>query len=250
MVGQALEDPLSYDQAMASPNKSEWQAAIDSELDSVASTGTWIEVIAPTNRKLIGSKWVFKTKVDALGNTAKYKAHIVAQGFSQIKGIDFDETYSPVARLTSLRILLSIVAKDGLLLHQMDADTAFLNGKLDEELYMAFPPGYHQSNSNSMGLKLIKLLYGLKQSPRVWWKLLSSHLIKLGFNKLDSDWGMYYQSSDMVFLLVYVDDVLLAAPSITAINSVKAALSLKWKWMDMGEAALILGLKINRDLEN
>jgi hypothetical protein len=243
----AVIDPLTYNQAMRSPEAASWNSAMKAELDSVGSTGTWIEVVTPQDRRLVGNKWVYKTKRDASGNIAKFKARIVAQGFSQVEGVDFDETFSPVARLTSLRLLLAITATSDLLLHQMDADTAFLNGTLDEEIYMVFPPGYQASDPSSTGLRLIKSLYGLKQSPRVWWKLISGHLATMGFEKVDSDWGLYFRKKDGCFILLYVDDVLIAAPSMGPINDVKASLKAKWKWTDMGEAAYVLGLKLERD---
>jgi hypothetical protein len=130
----AVIDPLTYKQAMESPEAVYWQKATDSELASVMRAGTWVEAPTPQGRKLVGCKWVYKTKRDASGSIAKYKARIVAQGYSQIEGIDYDETFSPVARLTSLRLLMAVVSSKGLKLHQMDADTAFLNGKLDEEV--------------------------------------------------------------------------------------------------------------------
>src|SRR6195952_4216580 len=154
------------------------------ELVSIGDTRTWKEVVTPPGRRLVGSKWVYKTKRDASGNIAKFKARIVAQGFSQIEGIDYDDTFSPVARLTSLRLLLAITAIQDLQLHQMDADTAFLNGTLSKEIYMAFPPGYQQQDTKAMGLCLIKSLHGLKQSLRVWWKLISGYLQSIGFQKV------------------------------------------------------------------
>ena len=243
----AVVDPITYKQAIYSPQAASWKDAMQRELVSVDDTGTWKEVVTPPGRRLVGSKWVFKTKRDASGNIAKFKARIVAQGFSQIEGIDYDDTFSPVARLTSLRLLLAITAIEDLQLHQMDADTAFLNGTLEEEIYMAFPPGYVQTNPKSTGLRLIKSLYGLKQSPRVWWKLISTYLGSIGFEKVDSDWGLYFRPRDRTYLLLYVDDVLIASPSMGPIEDVKRSLQAKWKWTDMGEAAYVLGLKMERD---
>lgn len=145
-----------------------------------------------------------------------------------------------MARLTSLRLLPAITAVQDLQLHQMDADTAFLYGTLDEEIYMAFPPGYHQSDRKATGLRLIKSLYGLTQLPRVWWKLISGYLESIGFKKVHSDWGLYYRQKDGTYLLLYVDDVLIAAPSMGPIEDVKRSLKTKWKWSDMGEAAYVL----------
>jgi hypothetical protein len=243
----AVIDPLTYKQAMESPEAVYWQKAMDSELASVMRAGTWVEASTPQGRKLVGCRWVYKTKRDASGGIAKYKARIVAQGYSQIEGVDYDETFSPVARLTSLRLLMAVVASKGLRLHQMDADTAFLNGKLDEEVYMALPPGYQNSVEGTTCVKLVKSLYGLKQSPRVWWKLVSCYFQSLGFKRVDSDWGLYYSKEKEAHLLLYVDDVLITAPSMEAVNWLKDALKEKWSWTDLGEAAYVLGLRIDRD---
>lgn len=247
---EADSDPLSYQQAMNSPSSQHWIGAIERELDSVEKTGTWLEVHVPEGVNLVGSKWVFRRKINSAGIVVKYKARVVAQGFTQVEGEDYDDTYSPVARLTSLRMLLAIVAADGLLLFQMDADTAFLNGTLSETIYMRFPPGYKPKNANATGLRLIRSLYGLKQSPRVWWQLISNYLVSIGFHRLNSDWGLYVRHTDQCYLLLYVDDVLIAAPSMKIIDEIKRFLTDKWKWSDIGEAAYILGLKIERDLHN
>ena len=133
------EDPQSYRAAMQDPRSDLWQEAINKELKSVKDTGTWQEVKFPEGASLVDSKWVFKTKLNERGEVIKYKARIVARGFTQEYGVDYFDTYSPVARLTSLRILLTIVAAQDLELYQMDADTAFLNGTLEEDIYMDFP---------------------------------------------------------------------------------------------------------------
>ncbi len=169
------------------------------------------------------------------------------QGFSQVEGLDFDKTYLPVAHLVSLCLFLAITTSHDHHLHQMDAKTAFLNGKLDEEIYMCFPPGYQQHNPTAMGLRLVKLLYGLKQSPRMWWKLLNGHLESIGFRTIGSDWGLYHCQANNVMLLLYMDNVLISSPSMDAINNVKALLMAKWKWADLGKAAYIPELKVERD---
>ena len=136
-------DPTTYEQAIQSPLAHEWKTAMEKELATVVGkTGTWEDAKAPADRTLVGCKWVYKTKRDQYGEISKYKARIVAKGYSQKPGQDFDETYSPVARLTSLRIFLTIVASKDLELGQMDVVSAYLNGKLDKPIYMQSPPGY------------------------------------------------------------------------------------------------------------
>jgi hypothetical protein len=154
----------------------------------------------------------------------KYKARIVARGFTQEYGINYFDTYSPVARLTSLRVLLTIVAAQDLEVYQRDGDTAFLNGTSEEDIYMDFPDGYQQQDKRSTGLKLIRSLYGLKQSPRVWWHLISTYLEELGFTRLSAGWGLYHHKRKKAYLLLYVDDVLIAAEHSETINGIRDAL--------------------------
>jgi hypothetical protein len=240
-------DPMSYDQAINSKNAHEWKNAMKRELISIKETGTWKEVTAPEGVNLVGSKWVYKTKVDANDQIVKYKARIVAQGYTQVEGVDFYDTYSPVARMTSLRLFLTIVASEDLELIQMDADTAFLNGKLDEEIYMNFPPGYEKEKGSTTALKLVRSLYGLKQSPHVWWRLVSNYLKELEFDRLDSDWGIYLNKKSSCYLLLYVDDVLIAAPKASTIQEIQTKLMNKWKWTVVNDASYILGIKLKRN---
>lgn len=242
-------DPMTFAAAMDSPIAHEWRGAMLREIESIEITETWVEVVIPEGANVVGCKWVFKTKCDAKGMIIKYKARIVAKGYSQVHGVDFDETFSPVARLTSLRILLVIVAYYDLELHQMDADTAFLNGILEETIYMEFPEGYTPKSKKATGLRLKKALYGLKQASRCWWTMVTEYLSELGFTRLQSDWGLYvrYDNNSPTFVLVYVDDILIASRTVGEIEAVKAALKAEWKWTDAGEAGYILGFKIQRN---
>lgn len=226
-----LNDPITYKEAMHSPLKKEWLKAMDREVASIEETGTWVEEDAPTGSNIVGCKWVYKTKRDASGNVLKYKARIVATGYSQIQGIDYDETSSPVARLTSLRVMLTLVAVNGMVLHQMDADTAFLNGTLDEVIYMEFPEGYMPKRKSENGLRLKKSLYGLKQASRCWWTLIRTYPEELGFKRLHSDWGSYTRISttETTYVLVYVDDVLIGSKELQVVEGVKEALRRKWR---------------------
>ena len=245
-TAESHKDPQSYRAAMQDPRSDLWQEAINKELKSVKDTGTWQEVKVPEEASLVDSKWVFKTKLNERGEVIKYKARIVARGFTQEYGVNYFDTYSPVARLTSLRILLTIVAAQDLELYQMDADTAFLNGTLEEDIYMDFPDGYQRQDKKSTGLKLVRSLYDLKQSPRIWWQLISTYLEGLGFTRLSADWGLYYRKKKQAYLLLYVDDVLIAAQEISTINGIRDALKNKWKWSDKGTAIYILGVKLDR----
>ena len=161
-ASEADSDPLTYRQSVNSPLSPQWLGALDSEYESIRRNGVWEEVIVPPGCNVAGSKLVFKRKMNSAGIVVKFKARVVAQGFSQVEGEDFDDTYSPVSRLTCLGALLAIVSAEGLFLFQMDADTTFLNGTLEETIYMEFPPGYKPESTTATGLRLVKSLYGLK----------------------------------------------------------------------------------------
>jgi hypothetical protein len=259
MVGYALvtgfdkDEPRNVDDALNGPQRTRWQKAMNDELENLRNRVTWEEVLTPANRKKIGAKWVLKIKRDAEGNIVKYKARLVAKGYSQVPGIDFEETYAPVGRTTSLRILLTIAATLDLEIHQADVEGAYLNGTLDVDIYMNYPEGVKPKRGCD-GLKLKKALYGLKQSGRTWWIELGNKLSKLGFNRLESDWGLYVRPKSsnhgMVMLLVYVDDFVIAAETKQEIKELLAKLKSFWKLSEMGKVSTILGMKVTRDRRN
>lgn len=185
--------------------------------------------------------------MNADGVAVRHKARLVAKGFSQLKGIDYNETYAPVVRYTSIRFLLALAAKYNLLIHQMDAVTAFLNAKLQEEIFMTQPTGF--DDGSGLVCKLKRSLYGLKQSSRVWNEELNNVLLNFGLERSNVDQCIYYHAdkNKMLILAIYVDDVLIFANDLIIINNVKTALSTKFKMKDMGEAASILGMRITLD---
>jgi Reverse transcriptase (RNA-dependent DNA polymerase) len=154
-------DPRTFDEAMAQPDTAEWVSACDNERKAFEQMGVFEIVSRPCDRKIVGSRWVFRIKRGPDGTIQKYKAHVVAQGFTQVEGIDFDETFTPVAKLASLRTILVIAAERDLELHQMDVKSAYLNGVLKEEIFMNPPPGFNVPNG--MVLRLRKAVYGTKQ---------------------------------------------------------------------------------------
>jgi hypothetical protein len=202
----------------------------------------------PRNKKVIGCRWVFKRKRDADGKVVKYKARLVAQGFTQIWGENYTDTFAPVGRAVSLRTMLAIAASRDLELLQADVEGAYLNGKIEEEIYMKIPEGLAAKDGCDC-VRLDKALYGLKQSGRQWWLELGSKLELLGFKRLDSDWGMYTRqgANGLVTMLVYVDDLLISGRSKAELQKVIADLSKHWKVAEMGEVSSILGLKVVRD---
>jgi hypothetical protein len=194
----------------------------------------------------VGYKWVFKLKLNPDNSIARYKARLVAKGYSQVPGQDFTETTSPVARLASYRAILSLAAKLNLEAHHLDIETAFLNGELDEEIYMKAPDGFAGNNGV---WKLMKSLYGLKQASYIWNKLLDNTLKKLEFNRCNKDLCVYLYKSGNTFaiLAVHVDDMLMASNSKQKLAEIKQGLSKFFRVKDLGEVNFLLGIEVTRN---
>ena len=189
-------------------------------MESLQKNQTYEIVELPRGKKALKNKWVFKLKKDGSGKVVKYKARLVVKGFQQKKGIDFDEIFSPVVKMTSIRIILGMVASMNLELEQMDVKTAFLHGGLDEEIYMEQPEGFEVSGDNLV-CKLKKSLYGLKQAPRQWYKKFDSCMTSQGYKKTSADECVYIQKfsdGNFVALLLYVDDILIVGKDAKKIN--------------------------------
>ena len=242
-------EPQTRDQAMRSPQCDEWIAAEGRETASLDENNVFIVSDLPKGRKLVRTKWIYKIKRDKNGAISKYKARLVAQGFTQVEGVDYTETYSPVARLSTVRTILAIAALKGYDVHQMDVDTAFLYGELQEEIYVRPPVGYPCPPGKV--LRLNKALYGLKQSPREWNNNINQFIVSLGFVRSQSD-PCVYRHADAdgeVILVVYVDDIIIAGSSLDRINDVKQAFNKKYKMKDLGQLEFVLGVQvdINKD---
>jgi hypothetical protein len=180
------------------------------------------------------------------GTIDKYKARLVAKGYTQKEGEDFFDTYSPVARLTTIRVLISLATSHGLLIHQMDAKTTFLNGELEEEIYMDQPEGFVVKGQERMVCKLVKSLYGLKQAPKQWHDKFDRTLTSVGFVTNEADKCVYYRygRGEGVILCLYVDDILIFGTSLELIKEFKDFLSQKFEMKDLGEADVILNIKL------
>jgi len=240
------DDPKSVQEALNREDASLWQEAIDSEMSSQAENDTWELVDRPVDKNIVSSKMLFKTKYKADGSVDRYKARLVARGFSQTKGLDYDETFAPVVKFQSVRALIGLAASQGWCIHQMDVKTAFLQGNLKEEVYMEQPHGLEKKGEEAKVCKLKKSIYGLKQSPRAWYERLEMELRSWGFKRFESDHSVFVRGNgqDQVILAVYVDDLIISGPTFTRVNQVKEELSGTFKMVDMGELTYLLGIEV------
>nr|ABA98362.2 retrotransposon protein, putative, Ty1-copia subclass [Oryza sativa Japonica Group] len=218
------------------------------EMDSIMSNGTWEVIERPYGCKHVGCKWVFKKKLRPDGTIKKYKARLVAKGYTQKEGEDFFDTYSSVARLTMIRVLLTLAASHGLVIHQMDVKTTFLNGELEEEIYMDQPDGYVLEGQEGMVCKLLKSLYSLKQAPKQWHEKFDDTLISAGFVVNEVGKCVYYRygGGEGVILCLYVDVILIFGTSLIVIEEVKDFLSKSFEMKDLGVTDVILNIKLLR----
>jgi len=244
----AVPDPITVRQAMASPQAAEWRQAMDEEVESLLANQTWTLEPVPPGATIIPVKWIFKVKRGPDGRVERYKARLVAKGFKQVEGIDYNEVYAPVSKHTTLRALLAICAKEDLELEHLDVKTAFLHGELEEVIYMQQPPGYEQGSG--LVCRLHKSIYGLKQAPRAWHTKLKEKLTESGFTVSSADPGLYILSppdGPSLYLAVYVDDILQASKSTELMKQVKSNLLATFDSRDLGPATQFLGMEISRN---
>ncbi|KAJ9545199.1 hypothetical protein OSB04_024906 [Centaurea solstitialis] len=244
-----LNEPTSYGEAVSGSESEQWQEAMKAEMQSMYDNQVWELTDLPQHCRAVGRKWVFKKKTDMDGNVHTFKARLVAKGFTQTHGIDYDETFSPVAMLKSIRILMAISAYFNYEIWQMDVKTAFLNGKLTEDVYMEQPEGFIDPKNPNKVCKLLKSIYGLKQASRSWNLHFDERIKEFGFAKSEFEPCVYtkFSGSIVTFLVLYVDDILLIGNDVPTLQSVKTWLSKCFQMKDLGEAAYILGIKIYRN---
>lgn len=245
-----ITTPNSYREAMASPEAHQWLEAMTEEINAITRNGTFRLVRLPKGRTAIGARWLFKVKCKANSLIDRFKARWVAKGYSQLFGIDFDETFSPIIRLENLRLLLAI-ALPGLAIHQMDVDNAFLNAELTEEIYVEQPEGFEDRDHPDYVCQLQKSLYGLKQAPLEWNRTIDAHLKRHDFKPTQIDPCIYVRTwnNRTAFIAVYVDDCTIIAPD-EQIDEIKGLLHQGFRMKDLGRATSVLGLEILRDQGN
>ena len=241
-------EPQTYKETVNCPEGPLWKEAIKSEVDSILQNHTWELVDLPPGSKPLGYKWIFKRKMKADGSIDKYKARLVIKGYRQKEGLDYFDTYSPVSRITSIRMIIAIAALRNLEIHQMDVKTAFLNGDLDEEIYMEQPEGFSTPEKEGKVCRLVRSLYGLKQAPKQWHEKFDNVVLSSGFKINECDKCVYVKDTieGYVILCLYVDDMIIVGSNDKVIKSTKDMLNSKFDMKDMGLADVILGVKITR----
>ena len=245
--------PETYNEAMNSDESKHWKIAIEQEIESMNENDVFQYVkrsTLPADVNIMDYRWIFRVKLNSSGNVARYKARLVAKGFTQKEGIDYNETFAPVVKYKSLRIIIALANMLNYELKQMDVITAFLNAKLDEDVYMHVPEGFKYSDGDV--LKLKKSLYGTKQAPHMWNDDLNTFIVSIGFTRLSSDTCVYVKrtsSGNVIIISIFVDDIVSAYASVDEPEwlEVKKLFLSKYKMKDLGDISWILGMKLTRD---
>ncbi len=237
--------PRTYNEALESSDSEEWLVAMESEMKSLAKNDVWELVPLPKGRKLVDCRWVLGRKYNSEGKPDRYKARLVAKGFTQEYGLDYEETYAPVVHFNSLRMFLTLAVYSKMNVQQMDVVTAFLYGELEEEIFMKQPPGFEEKTENGLVCKLKKSLYGLKQSPRQWYKLLDRFLRDKGYRRSNVDPCIYVKGDEeMIMIALYVDDLIIASNSKFLMKETKRNLCDRFEMKDLGRLHYCLGIEI------
>lgn len=220
------------------------------EWAAIQKNNTWELVEAPTDQKIIGLKWIFKTKYRADGEIQKYKARIVAKGYSQEQGVDYDEVFSPVARIETVRMLLALAAHRRWKVYHLDVKSAFLNGDIHEDVYVEQPRGFEVCGEEHKVYKLRKPLYGLKQAPRSWYSKIDSHFLDRGFQRSSNEHTLYCktnQAGDTLVVCIYVDDIVFMSSSHSMLKEFKDDMMKNFEMSDLGAMSYFLGLEVRQD---
>ena len=243
-----MEEPETIEKALKDKY---WKEAADSEYQSLIDNETWKLVKLPAGRKPIGCKWIFKTKHTSDGKVERYKARLVAKGYTQKPQEDYDETYSPVIRYSSIRTLLAFAVQNGMIIHQMDVVTAFLNGTINEEIYMEQPPGYIKKGEKDLVCKLNRSIYGLKQSSRCWNTVFKQYMKSINFIQSIADPCIFIsgEEANLTIIAVYVDDLIIITKTPEAMKKIKESLAARFKMKDLGKLHYCLGISIQYDEE-
>lgn len=226
-------EPQTYAEAAPHPV---WQEAMWSELQALQDNNTWTLTPLPAGKTAIGCRWVYKIKHRSDGSIERYKARLVAKGFTQMEGIDYHETFSPIAKIIFVSCLIALAAARHWSLHQLDVNNAFLHGDLNEEIFMSPPPGLRRQGENLV-CRLNKSLYGLKQASRQWFAKFSEAIQSTGYIQSKADYSLFTRKQGKSFtaLLVYVDDILITGNDPISISSLKEFLHSRFRIKDLGD---------------
>jgi len=242
-----VKEPQSLEEALSSSQSENWMQAVEEDLSNLERLKTWKIVELPVGKDCIDSRWIFKVKRDVNGQIARYKARLVARGFTQKEGMDYTQTYAPVARFAVVRLLLAMSVTFGWKTRHIDIKSAYLNGQLAEELYMRLPTLY--KNKEAKIVKLLRPIYGLKQSSHYWNEALDDFLVETGFTRLESS-NCTYRYDFCTFLVIYVDDIVIFSRYQKTINWVVQRIQDKFEARDLGEIRHFLGVNIKRNVES
>jgi hypothetical protein len=237
-------EPTSYTEAAS---HSHWQDAMQFELAALEANNTWSLTSLPPSNTPIGCRWIFKIKRHSDGTIEHYKARLVAKGYTQLEGIDYHDTFSPTAKMVTVRCLLALAAAQNWSLHQLDVHNAFLHDNLREEIYMSPPPGLRQQGENLV-CRLHKSLYGLKQASRQWFAKFFTAIQAAGFVQSKADYSLFTRRKGKSFtaLLIYVDDILITGNDVNAISTLKQFLHSRFRIKDLGNLKYFLGIEVSR----
>lgn len=241
----AVCEPAGYIEAK---ENQQWMAAMKEELSMIKKNQTWELVDRPHDRKVIGVKWVFRTKLNPDGSVNKHKARLVVKGYAQVFGVDYSDTFAPVARLDTIRLLLALAAQRNWKVFQLDVKSAFLNGFLQEEIYVEQPEGFVEKEDQDKVYLLRKALYGLKQAPRAWYSRIDDYLFSLGFEKSLSELTLYvkHDDADILVISLYVDDLLVTGSNLDWVNQFKLEMKKVFEMTDLGLMTYFLGMEIKQ----
>ena len=238
--------PSNVYEALQNP---EWKKAIEDEVCALEKNETWELTDLPKGKNPVGCKWIFTIKYKANGDIDRFKARLVAKGFTQSYGIDYQETFAPVAKLNTIRILLSLAVNLDQQLHQLDVKNAFLNGDLEEEVYMDIPSGLEKKMNINKVCRLRKSLYGLKQSPQAWFDRFTKVVKKFGYSQCHADHTLfikYSKKGKITIIIIYVDDIILTGDNEYEISNLKKFLAQEFEIKDLGNLKYFLGMEVAR----
>ena len=245
----AKDEPNSYKDAMNSPDAAEWRPACEAKYDILMGYHTWKLIKKLPSGNIVRCWWTFRVKRDNLGAVNKFKARLIAQGFSQVKGLDYSETFSPIIKFTTIRLMIALACRYNLELHHINIKGTYLNGKLEDDIYMCQPEGFTAKGEEHLVCKLYRSMYRLKQSGHVWHQTLKQGLGKLGFTAGETNSTVFFrfQGNSIKIVGWYVNDGLLATNSSTSMKKMVEDIGGSFDFQDLGEPERLLCIRVKHD---